>query len=69
MRELMLSRENGDALLRTVGSPYRRNESPEEPRWTKGRKRERRDGPLSMYEAINLARQIASSLVRSQANC
>lgn len=30
---------------------------------------ERRDGPLSMYEAINLARQIASSLVRSQANC
>lgn len=35
-----------------------------------GGEREREwKGPLSMYEAINLARQIASSLVRSQANC
>lgn len=30
---------------------------------------ERTESPLGMYEAINLQRQIASSLVRSQANC
>ena len=30
---------------------------------------ERTESPLGMYEAINLTRQIASSLVRSQANC
>lgn len=66
MREHMRTR-----VLRTV----RRGNGSRELRYEgcgrreKSRREEEEEGPLPMYEAINLARQIASSLVRSQANC
>lgn len=77
MRELVRvrSRGNGDALLRSawvLSVPEkrisRRAKKVDEGSVEREREREWK-GPLSMYEAINLARQIASSLVRSQANC